>query len=253
MHYYIITGASSGLGIETARLLLRPDQHVVSISRTSPISLVRQAEQTGGLFTHIGQDLSKTDELPGCIDRLMEVIAKSSVQPTSVCLIHNAANAAPFKHLDRHTLDEISASLNLNLLSPVLFSSLWIKRVQPLHVPKKLIFISSGSAEYPMAGMSLYCSAKAGLNMLVRCLHMEQRGLPYGVQVAAVDPGMMDTPMQTAAREAREEQFPSSAFFRQSRDNGLLRTPESVAHLLVQWMSDPASWSEGKRDTIHKL
>jgi len=253
LHYYVVTGASSGLGKETARLLLRPGHHVVSISRREPIGLVTQANQTGGRFTWLEQDLSNIGELPGCVDRLMQLIAASGTPALSMHLIHNAAAAAPFKALDHHSPEEISASLNVNVHAPVLLSSLWIQRIRPLRIPKQLIVITSASADYPMAGMSLYCSAKAGLNMMVRCLQLEQRGLPYGVRIAAVDPGMMDTPMQVAAREAHELSFPAAAFFRQSRENGQLRTPDSVARRLVEWMSDLSVRPEAESGTVHKL
>ncbi|TNJ68337.1 SDR family NAD(P)-dependent oxidoreductase [Paenibacillus hemerocallicola] len=89
-------------------------------------------------------------------------------------------------------------------------------------------------AETPFAGMSSYCSSKAGLNMFTECVNMEQQNAAYPVRLLVVYPGMIDTGMQSVARNSKADQLPTAHFFQQAYDEGVLATPEQTAEGIIR-------------------
>lgn len=98
-------------------------------------------------------------------------------------------------------------------------------------------------AETPFAGMSAYCSSKAGLNMFTECVSMEQQNAANPVRLVAVYPGMIDTGMQSAARNSEVDRLPTAHFFRQAYDEGTLETPEQTAEKIIRLLK------RGSQDT----
>jgi len=61
-----------------------------------------------------------------------------------------------------------------------------------------IVNVSSGAAHRPLEGWSAYCSAKAGMAMLTRAIHLENHG--EGVRIYGFAPGTVDTDMQVQIR-----------------------------------------------------
>jgi NAD(P)-dependent dehydrogenase (short-subunit alcohol dehydrogenase family) len=61
-----------------------------------------------------------------------------------------------------------------------------------------IVNVSSGAAHRPLEGWSAYCSAKAGMYMLTRALHLETNS--QGVRTFGFAPGTVDTDMQVKIR-----------------------------------------------------
>ena len=69
--------------------------------------------------------------------------------------------------------------LHLNLLAPMILTSVFIKRTERYAIPKVVLNISSGAAFFPYSGWSVYCSSKAGLDMLTKVAGLEQTTETY--------------------------------------------------------------------------
>ena len=97
MHYYYITGASSGLGKSIAESLLqRKNVFVYGISQTSSISHTN--------YKHVFAALSNPSQLLSIIG-----LFEASFTPgDSLYLINNAGVIDPIKYLGDFTVDEIS-------------------------------------------------------------------------------------------------------------------------------------------------
>lgn len=63
-----------------------------------------------------------------------------------------------------------------------------------------IVNLSSGAAFSPMEGWSAYCSGKAALAMITRCVDMEYGN--HGVRSFGFKPGLVDTDMQGAIRQS---------------------------------------------------
>jgi NAD(P)-dependent dehydrogenase (short-subunit alcohol dehydrogenase family) len=103
-----------------------------------------------------------------------------------------------------------------------------------------LVSISSLNGRQPGAGMSAYCSAKAGLSMLTQVAALELG--PRGIRVNAVAPGFVHTPLTAPAASIPgvvEEYVENTAL-------GRAGTPEDVAEAVVYLCSPKASWLTGE-------
>ncbi|MNG32532.1 Benzil reductase ((S)-benzoin forming) [compost metagenome] len=69
--------------------------------------------------------------------------------------------------------------------------------------------------------------------MFTRCVGAEQAMRSDGVEIIAVDPGMVDTDMQQLARSLPDDSFPMAALFRQAHEQGQLNTAEQLGERLL--------------------
>ena len=101
-----------------------------------------------------------------------------------------------------------------------------------------LVSISSLNGRQPAAGMSAYCSAKAGLSMLTQVAALELA--PRGIRVNAVAPGFVHTPLTEGAAMVPgvvEEYVENTAL-------GRAGTPEDIAEAVL--FLTKASWLTGE-------
>ncbi|MBV8633018.1 MAG: SDR family NAD(P)-dependent oxidoreductase, partial [Burkholderiaceae bacterium] len=96
-----------------------------------------------------------------------------------------------------------------------------------------LVNISSGASSKGYAGWPLYCAAKAGLENFIRSLAAEQAGAAHPMTCLNIEPGVVDTDMQTQIRETGAELFPEVARFIELKKSGKLRSPKSVARAII--------------------
>ncbi|MGK9939449.1 SDR family NAD(P)-dependent oxidoreductase, partial [Salmonella enterica subsp. enterica] len=86
----------------------------------------------------------------------------------------------------------------------------------------------SGAARRPVEGWSAYCAGKAALDMFARSVNAEYASLraERGVRAVALAPGVVDTGMQAAIREA---DFAQVERFRSLKANAQLTSPDEAA------------------------
>jgi benzil reductase ((S)-benzoin forming) len=250
MKYFIITGASRGLGEALARKLLDPRHHLFCISRSDHDDLIRDAEVKGAKLTSIAYDLAKYEGL----ERLMEEIAQeiNADQAERIILINNAAVVSPVKPIHKCTAQELSASLHINVLAPMILSAAFIKWTTSLPIPKRILNISSGAGKRPVEGWSAYCSTKAALDLFTRCVGLEQQREKHPVEIVSISPGIIDTPMQAEIRSAKETDFPDLEQFVAYKKNGQLQPAQRVAEKLVKFLYAP-HWPNGGVISIQDL
>jgi benzil reductase ((S)-benzoin forming) len=103
---------------------------------------------------------------------------------------------------------------------------------------KGIVFISSGAGRNPYDGWAPYCSSKAGLDMLARCITEEQKRNNRNVKVFSVAPGVIDTEMQQEIRDASIENFSYAERFRNLKIDNQLESPQACAKkLLCMWLN----------------
>jgi len=134
----------------------------------------------------------------------------------------------PVAPLGRQDGNELVRAVNLNVTVPLLLGD-GLARRHP--GPLRIVHVSSGAARTAYAGWSLYGATKAALDHHARCVLADARP---GLRICSLAPGVIDTDMQTAVRQAPAQDFPLRERFLALKQEGLLSTPEAAADRLVR-------------------
>lgn len=232
MNYYIITGASRGLGEAIAENLFSKDNHLLCVSRRSNDDLITRGGLKDCRIDFIEFDFNFLEEIDMLAETLFDRI--NFKRADSICLINNAGVVKPIKPVGKYPSFEIISNLNVNMVAPMLLTSEFIRRTEDIGCEKTIVNISSGAANHPYFGWASYCSAKAAMNMFTGCVGLEQKKSSNPVKIFSFDPGIMDTDMQNDVRQADEEDFEQVERFKEFKRNGNLRAPDLVAKKLLE-------------------
>lgn len=212
----IITGASSGLGAALASAVPFP-AHVVDVSRSGP---------SADGIEHIAADLSDPTQWEPVGAEISRLVGEHD--PTRVVLIHNAGTLRPIGFVGEVDDTAYRSNVLLNSAAGQVLGHHFLKAVSGRRGRHELVMITSGAATSPYAGWSAYGAGKAALDQWVRSVGLEQKERG-GVNVAAVAPGVVDTPMQAEIRRTSPGDFPSVERFHDLHDDGILVSPDDAA------------------------
>ena len=223
MHAAIVTGVSRGLGSALAAGLLERDFAVIGVGRASHPRLTSERYR----FVRLDlTDAARVDEILA-----PALFSLADTKPGSVCLLNNAATAGPVGTLGRLDAGEVASSLAVNLAAVVTLTNLFCRVFTDPALPRRVINVSSGAAQTALAGESVYCVAKAGMEMLTKALAVEQQAPSF--RAITVRPGVIDTDMQAFARSQSRDVLPSVDLFQGFYRDGRLVAPEVVAAKIV--------------------
>lgn len=232
MKHIIITGASKGFGKSLTRQVTGAGQCYHLIARSSMEEPASEIEKQGGTVFRYPFDLSRTDE----IDGLMEKIAGRIIHgdPSFVALINNAGMLQPIGPMGRHDPELYRQNLEVNFIAPAMLAHGFIRHFQTLKATKRIVMMSSGAAHNPYYGWSHYCSTKAGVDMLTKCIALEQAKMEHPVHCISFNPGRMETDMQQEIRNTNKEDFQMVDDFIRAKNQGELGDPDIIASLLAE-------------------
>jgi NAD(P)-dependent dehydrogenase (short-subunit alcohol dehydrogenase family) len=186
----VITGASSGIGLALAAAYLKRGDKVVGNARN--VERLKAAAQSLGNpenFEAVAGDIADPAVGEALIERAVERFGQVDV------LINNAGifNAKPFVE---YSSDELEALVNTNLKGFFFPSQAAARHM----IPRKsghIINITASIASQPIQSVPavLPVLVKGGINHATKALALELA--PHNIQVAAVAPGIVDTPLYT--------------------------------------------------------
>lgn len=232
MKYAIITGTSRGLGNAVAEIMIEKGYALFCISRKKDMGIVKKAHGKNIMLKYYEFDLSDVERIEDVMSEVFESIDEYGAQ--ALYLINNASTVSPLMPISKCRCGPIVENIKVDLLAPMILSSCFIRLSEGMKVPKRIVNISSGAAYAPMHGAACYCSAKAGIEMLTKCMGLEEEGKEYPVEVMSFTPGIMDTEMQREVRSSNEQDFAELERFRKYKEKGMLLEPGIVAGKLVK-------------------
>ena len=223
----LVTGASSGMGAATARVLANQGARVFT------------AQRKAAGFEDIQADLLNPSAASEVIENIKAAAGKLDI------LINNAGMMTEGS-VDNTTDDDWNNQIALNLTTPFLLIRAAIDLLRSNNGAIVNIGSIEGLGNNP--GHTAYGASKAGLHGLTRAVAVDEGS--NGVRCNAVAPGWIDTGLN----EEYINSMPDPVRFRQEIGgiHPLNRTgsPEEVAELICWLASDAASFVTGQVWTI---
>ncbi len=182
----IVTGAASGIGLATAKLLGAEGARVVvaDIHDQAAAKAVAAVKQAGAPDAWASTcDVSKEDQVIATVQGALDHFGRLDI-------VVNNAGLMVFKALTDLTQDDWEGVLHVDLLGAFFFT-----KQAFLHMPNggAIVNVSSIHAVETEPLVTPYAAAKAALLSLTRSAALE--GKPKGIRVNAILPGAVDTPM----------------------------------------------------------
>ena len=193
----VITGAGSGIGYQTAKLLAQnPVNKVIAISQ-NPQNL--QNLQTESLQT---QAIPNIIAIPFNLEQLEtihELTTQIEAHFTHIDVLINNAGTLVNKPFQQITLQDLQHTYNINTLSPYILIQTLLPLLKKSNTPQILNISSMGgiTGTAKFAGLSAYSSSKGALVILSECLAEELK--PYNITVNCLALGAVSTQMLSKA------------------------------------------------------
>lgn len=233
MTFTLITGASSGIGRETA-CRLASSRRLILVGRNAD-QLLKTKELCGQSDSHLTLplDLSRPEQIA---EQATGFIKSHSLAIDS--FVHSAGNLT-VQPLRTTSLAASQTMMNVNFFSAVELTKLLTSQRTNGQALRAIVFVSSIASQYGAKGHALYCASKGALDALMRSLAVE---LAPRVRVNSVLPGAIKTAMtadifaneEVAARLAK--QYPLG-----------IGEPSDIAAAIEFLLSDQARWVTGQQ------
>jgi 3-oxoacyl-[acyl-carrier protein] reductase len=246
----VVTGASRGIGRETARLLCAEGAEVLLVGRDEQRLAAAQAEAAaasggaGGRAEALTLDVTDAD----AGERMLATAGESF---GSLDVLVNNAGAARWRHLDEVPDEDWYAQYELNVMAPLRA----MRAAAPSMAERgwgRIVNVCSTAGKRPSAAMPEYSVAKAAELSLSRLF--ADRYAKQGVLVNAICPGpveadlwmepggLLDQSQRMSGAQSREEAVAAAGA---KRPIGRLAEVGEIAAAIVFLCSERASYVSG--------
>lgn len=230
----LVTGGTKGLGRAICEVMAREGANVIVVSRNKQEAIEYAAllqEQYAVDSIGIAADLRQREAM----DTIFS-LALSHYQTLDI-LINNAAVWPQAYVVDMEEAD-FTDTLHMNLVVPFVMCKLFVQHLLANHKKGKIVNLVSQAAFHgSTTGHAHYAASKGGLVSFTLSLAREMAA--FGIQVNAVAPGIMDTPMVGAAIKEKR------AYYEKRIPLGRVAKPEEIAYSVAFLSSDKADYLTG--------
>ena len=228
----LITGGTSGIGLETAKQFLAEGARVI-VTGVNPDSIEKAKAELGSEVLVLRADSA---------DMAAQMALAQAVQTHygQLDIAFLNAGVSTWMPIEAWTEEMFDRSFDINVKGPYFL----IQALLPVFAnPASVVLNTSINAHVGMANSSVYAATKAAFLNMSKTLSSELLG--RGIRVNAVSPGPVETPLYDkmgipdAYREQLNKDIAASIPF------GRFGTPEEVAKAVLYLASDESRWTVG--------
>jgi len=235
MNNILITGASSGIGLQTFLKAIQQSIH--------PIAAVRDPEKfisRVSAITNISKNQFQTIKLDLRDDNSVETFAQRLKQQSN-SIDHLVLNAGFIKTSPAlmTTSDSIIDHLKVNYVSNIAIAQSIVKSYYLRKKKGSIVAISSSAAIDANSGRLAYAASKAAFSTAIRVMSRELGRVNIRCNVIA--PGLTDTDLMRNSTD--DDQID---IFAQTLSLGRVGTPTEIADVILYLCSDNASYITGQ-------
>lgn len=205
----LITGATSGIGLELAKRLQSTDDLVV-IGRKEPHEVHALLSDN---IQYIQADISNPAQ---AVEAVVSGLEKYDVQ--AIDRVIHCAGVGVYTSPDQETSEQINLNVSVNLLFPVLLTKTLVSRIE---VSEGKVVLIGSVAHKGSPNMASYAASKAGLAGFARSLEAEWCGR---ISVQVIHPGPTLTPML------------AKAGYKVGKEGRFFLSPEAMADEIIKVM-----------------
>jgi 3(or 17)beta-hydroxysteroid dehydrogenase len=238
----LITGAASGMGEASARLLAREGAKVVmtDINEADGNRIAKEIGGQGGTCVFIRQDVASEADWQRVISSTLDLFGRLDV------LVNNAGVTVN-KDIEETTLEEWRWVMSVNL------DGVFLGVKYAIGAMKKsgggsIINISSAAGMVGQLWAAAYCSSKGGVRLLTKAAALEcsKIGRDYSIRVNSIHPGCV----RTALLEPLLKKPEMAAIISGLHPVGHLGEPDDVAYMVLYLASDESKFVTGSELVI---
>lgn len=221
----IITGAASGMGRETAKVLSYFHANVILLDRDEKglIETCQLLENSSHIYYVI--DLLETDKISDLIKHIVD-------EHGSIAGLVHCAGITSRKPLNMLRPEGYAKIMTINVYSFIELVRCISKKGNYVS-SASFVAISSVSSIRGYKAKTEYCMSKAALDAAIRCLALEL--VDKGIRINSVMPGVVETPMSMRAKSLNQAIDAQATEDSQPLGN---TKPEEVANLVTFLLSD---------------
>ncbi|XXH03124.1 hypothetical protein Hte_009517 [Hypoxylon texense] len=232
---FIVTGASRGLGLAVAQLLIQASHKVFLVARTGKDLQALKAEHTSSV-DFMAADLADLKVAPKVIDSTLKAFGRIDG------IVVNHGVLSPITRIFESSAEDWRHAYDINVFSAV---ALIKEAIPELRKSKgRVIFVSSGAAFGAYAGWGSYGTSKAALTHLCAHLAVEEPSITS----VAISPGKVDTEMQKQIRDDGKTGMAPEihASFVDEHETGKLLDPRKPGGVIAKLADGATSNLNGK-------
>jgi NAD(P)-dependent dehydrogenase (short-subunit alcohol dehydrogenase family) len=237
----LITGASRGLGKNTALAMARQGIDVVLTYQSNQalaLEVVSEIESLGQQAVALQLDVAKVNTFATFSENLKQALQTKWQTQTFDFLINNAGTGltAPFAETTEQIFDDM---VNIHLKSTFFVTQ---KLLPLINDGGRIINISSGLARFTLPGYSAYAAMKGGIEVLTRYMAKELGA--RGIAVNTVAPGAIETDFgQGLVRDNKDV----NAFIASQTALGRVGVPDDIGPMITSLLSEDNRWVNAQR------